>query len=43
MSVILFVLGLLLLHWREKDEHARTAEPPAEQPAPAPTPVPAKV
>jgi hypothetical protein len=43
MSVILFVLGLLLLHWREKDEHARVAEQSAEQPAPAPTPVPAKV
>jgi hypothetical protein len=39
MSVILFVLGLLMLHWREKDEHARAAE----QSAPAPTPVPAKV
>jgi hypothetical protein len=39
MSVILFVLGLLMLHWREKDEHARAAE----QSAPAPVPVPAKV
>jgi hypothetical protein len=39
MSVILFVLGLLMLHWREKDEHTRAAE----QSAPAPAPVPAKV
>jgi hypothetical protein len=39
MSVILFVLGLLMLHWREKDEHAREAE----QSVPAPTRVPVKV
>jgi hypothetical protein len=37
MSLILFVLGLLLLHWREKDEMAL-----AEQKT-GPTPVPAKV
>jgi hypothetical protein len=39
MSLILFVLGLLLLHWREKDEHTRVAE----QTTPSPAPVPAKV
>ena len=26
MSVILFVLGLLMLHWREKDEMAQQAD-----------------
>jgi hypothetical protein len=39
MSLILFVLGLLMLHWREKDEQARAEE----QQTPTPTPVPAKV
>lgn len=38
MSALLFGLGLLLLHWREKDERAlkraRAAEPPATTPAP---------
>ena len=40
MSLILFVLGLLMLHWREKDEMA-VAE--AQRPTPAPARVPAKV
>jgi hypothetical protein len=35
----LFVLGLLALHWREKDE----MEAEAEKSRPAPVPVPAKV
>jgi hypothetical protein len=43
MSLILFVLGLLMLHWREKDEHARAAQREAEKSAPAPAPVPVKV
>jgi hypothetical protein len=38
ISLILFVLGLLLLHWREKDEMAL-----AQEQRPTPTPVPAKV
>jgi hypothetical protein len=40
MSLILFVLGLLMLHWREKDEMALAEE---KRPTPAPAPVPAKV
>ena len=40
MSLILFVLGLLMLHWREKDEMALAEE---TRPAPAPARVPAKV
>jgi hypothetical protein len=42
MSLILFALGLLMLHWREKDEMA-LAEEERPTPAPAPAPVPAKV
>jgi hypothetical protein len=38
MSLLLFVLGLLMLHWREKDEMAV-----AERARTRPTPVPAKV
>jgi hypothetical protein len=38
MSLILFVLGLLMLHWREKDEMTL-----AEEKRPVPAPVPAKV
>ncbi len=44
MSSILFVLGLLMLHWREKDEaevEAKKQEPQGAQKRP--TPVPAKV
>ena len=45
-SIILFVLGLLMLHWRERDE--QEAEKAAEEaakpkPAPEPVPVPAEV
>ncbi|HEY7107672.1 MAG TPA: hypothetical protein VH986_14820 [Acidimicrobiia bacterium] len=44
MSLILFVLGLLLLHWRERDEMTRSAEQEqAKDSEPRPTPVPAKV
>ena len=44
MSSILFVLGLLLLHWREKDENEVEAKKQEQQDAPKrPTPVPAKV
>jgi hypothetical protein len=42
MAAILFVLGLLMLHWREKDEMA-AKEAEAEKSAPRPAPVPAKV
>jgi hypothetical protein len=35
MSVILFVLGLLMLHWREKDEMARKQEEEQQAKAPA--------
>jgi hypothetical protein len=42
MSLILFVLGLLMLHWREKDEMA-AAEEKRPTPAPEPARVPAKV
>ena len=41
MASILFVLGLLMLHWRERDEMEQKAQ--AEKPAPAPVRVPAKV
>ncbi|MCJ7671354.1 MAG: hypothetical protein MUP67_04820 [Acidimicrobiia bacterium] len=42
-SILLFGLGLLLLHWREKDERAakRRAEAPAETSAEDAAPVPA--
>jgi len=40
MSLILFVLGLLMLHWRERDEMTVAEE---QRPTPAPAPVPAKV
>jgi hypothetical protein len=40
MSLILFVLGLLMLHWREKDEMTLAEQ---KRPAPAPARVPAKV
>jgi hypothetical protein len=44
MSLILFVLGLLMLHWRERDEMERAAEKEqAEDSVPRPAPVPAKV
>jgi hypothetical protein len=44
MSSILFVLGLLMLHWREKDENAVEAKKQEQQVAQKrPTPVPAKV
>jgi hypothetical protein len=44
MSSILFVLGLLLLHWREKDENEVEAKKQEQQVAQKrPTPVPAKV
>ena len=48
-ALILFGLGLLGLHWRERDEMALAAEKagaiptPAPTPAPTPDPVPAKV
>jgi hypothetical protein len=41
MSSILFVLGLLMLHWRERDEMEQKAQ--AEKPAPTPVRGPAKV
>jgi hypothetical protein len=46
MAIILFILGLLMLHWRERDE--QDAEKAAEEaakpkPAPEPVPVPAEV
>jgi hypothetical protein len=41
MSTILFVLGLLLLHWRERDETEQKAQ--AEQSTPTPVRVPARV
>ncbi|MEX1008639.1 MAG: hypothetical protein WD271_12460 [Acidimicrobiia bacterium] len=41
MASILFVLGLLMLHWRERDEMEQKAQ--AERPAPSPARVPAKV
>jgi len=44
MSLILFCLGLLALHWREKDEMAAAAaKEQAKAPAARPAPVPAKV
>ena len=44
MFTILFVLGLLLLHWREKDEMDAEAKKQEQQQAESrPTPVPAKV
>ena len=45
MFSILFVLGLLMLHWREKDEMEAEAKKQAAQqsPSPVPLPVPAKV
>jgi hypothetical protein len=44
MASILFVLGLLLLHWREKDENEVEAKKQEQQVAQKrPTPVPAKV
>ena len=44
MSSILFVLGLLMLHWREKDENEVEAKKQEQKEAEKrPTPVPAKV
>ena len=40
MSLILFVLGLLALHWREKDEHALEAEAKAKAAGPVVVPEP---
>lgn len=41
MASILFVLGLLMLHWRERDEMEQKAQ--AEKPAPTPARVPERV
>ncbi len=43
MFSILFVLGLLMLHWREKDEMAAEAAQKQQETESRPTPVPAKV
>jgi len=45
MAVILFSLGLLMLHWREKDEMAlaKEKEEQEKEKSAAPTPVPVKV
>ena len=44
MFSILFVLGLLMLHWREKDEmEAEAKKQKQQEPESRPTPVPAKV
>ena len=44
MATILFILGLLMLHWREKDEMEAEAKQQERQEAEKrPTPVPAKV
>jgi len=44
MATILFILGLLMLHWREKDEMEAEAKQQEQQEAEKrPTPVPAKV
>jgi hypothetical protein len=41
MSIILFILGLLMLHWRERDEQdAEKAKEEAARPSPAPEPAP---
>jgi hypothetical protein len=41
MSIILFILGLLMLHWRERDEQdAEKAKEEAARPTPAPEPAP---